>query len=239
MAGIDDATSVAIFGIIKSVMFSNSGVTQLILQGPVAILAGIGFGILWGLICNYTPEKHDPFMVSYSTILMHNLSLLFQIPLRILLLLVGGTVTIFGSELLGYGGAGPLACVTAAFTCLVVWSRGGWEIEENPAATAFEIFWMIMEPILFGITGAQVKFSELDGSVVGVGIGILVAAFLIRMLVTALVSVRSNYNMKEKIFIAFALMAKATVQVRYFVHSLKLLYTQTLLPGCFSPGGFK
>lgn len=66
VAGIDDATSVAIFGIIRSVMFSNSGVTQLILQGPVAILAGIGFGILWGLICNYTPEKHDPFMVSHS-----------------------------------------------------------------------------------------------------------------------------------------------------------------------------
>lgn len=143
-------------------------------------------------------------------------------------MLVGGTVTIFGSELLGYGGAGPLACVTAAFTCLVVWSRQGWEIEENPAATAFEIFWMIMEPILFGITGAQVKFSELDGSVVGVGIGILVAAFLLRMLVTALVSVRSNYNMKEKIFIAFALMAKATVQVRCFVQSLRLLCTQLI-----------
>lgn len=143
-------------------------------------------------------------------------------------MLVGGTVTIFGSELLGYGGAGPLACVTAAFTCLVVWSRQGWEIEENPAATAFEIFWMIMEPILFGITGAQVKFSELDGSVVGVGIGILVAAFLLRMLVTALVSVRSNYNMKEKIFIAFALMAKATVQVRCFVQSFKLLCTHLI-----------
>ncbi|CAG9771290.1 unnamed protein product [Ceutorhynchus assimilis] len=196
IAGIDDAVSVAVFGIIKSIMFSNSGVMQIILQGPVSIIGGIAFGVMWGVICNYTPEKHDPFMV----------------PLRILLLLVGGTVTVFGSELIGYGGAGPLACVAAAFTCLVVWSRQGWEIEENPAATAFEIFWMIFEPILFGITGAQVKFNQLDGKIVAIGTGILVAAFLVRQAVTILVAVGSNYNLKEKIFIAFALMAKATVQ---------------------------
>ncbi|XP_050307245.1 sodium/hydrogen exchanger 9B2-like [Anthonomus grandis grandis] len=196
VSSIDDATSVAIFGIVKSIMFSDSSLAQLILQGPVSILGGIAFGVLWGTICNYTPEKHDPFMV----------------PLRILLLLSGGTVAVFGSELIGYGGAGPLACVAAAFTCLVVWTKQGWEIEDNPAATAFEIFWMIFEPILFGITGAQVKFSELDGTIVAIGFGILVAAVLVRMVVTVLVGIGCGYNMKEKVFIAFALMAKATVQ---------------------------
>uniref|UniRef100_A0AAR5QJN9 Cation/H+ exchanger transmembrane domain-containing protein n=3 Tax=Dendroctonus ponderosae TaxID=77166 RepID=A0AAR5QJN9_DENPD len=196
VSGIDDATSVAIFGIVKSIMFSNSGIAQLILQGPVSIFGGLAFGVLWGIICNYTPEKHDPFMV----------------PLRILLLLVGGTVTVLGSELIGYGGAGPLACVAAAFTCLVCWTKQGWEIEDNPAATAFEIFWMIFEPILFGITGAQIKFSALDGTIVAIGIGILVAAVLLRMVVTVFVAIGCHYNLKEKIFIAFALMAKATVQ---------------------------
>ncbi|KAL1494709.1 hypothetical protein ABEB36_010265 [Hypothenemus hampei] len=196
VAGIDDATSVAIYGVVKSIMFSNSSITQMILQGPVAIIGGLAFGVMWGIICNYTPEKHDPFMV----------------PLRILLLLVGGTVTVLGSELIGYGGAGPLACVAAAFTCLICWTKQGWEIEDNPAATAFEIFWMIFEPILFGITGAQVKFSELDGEIVGVAVAILLMVILLRMLFTVLVATGSDYNMKEKIFIAFALMAKATVQ---------------------------
>ncbi|XP_066138687.1 sodium/hydrogen exchanger 9B2-like isoform X1 [Euwallacea fornicatus] len=195
VAGIDDASSVAVFGIIKTVMFSDSSVTELVMQG-LSVVVGIGFGAMWGIICNYTPEKHDPFMV----------------PLRILMLLAGGTVTLFGSELIGYGGAGPLACVATAFTCIVCWTRQGWDIEDNPAATAFEIFWMLFEPIVFGVTGAQVKFSELDGSVIGVGIGILVVAFLLRQLATVLVSVRCNYNMKEKVFIAFSLMAKATVQ---------------------------
>lgn len=104
--------------------------------------------------------------------------------------------------------------MAAAFTCLVCWTRQGWDIEDNPAATAFEIFWMIFEPILFGITGAQIKFSSLDGTIVAIGIGILVAAVLLRMIVTVFVAIGCHYNMKEKIFIAFALMAKATVQVR-------------------------
>jgi len=85
VAGIDDAMSVAIFGIVKSIMFSNDSVTSQILQGPISIIGGLGFGLLWGVICHYIPEKHDPFMV----------------PLRILLLLMGGMVSVFGSELIG------------------------------------------------------------------------------------------------------------------------------------------
>lgn len=71
VSGIDDATSVAIFGIVKSIMFSNSGIAQLILQGPVSIFGGLAFGVLWGIICNYTPEKHDPFMVRFKTIITY------------------------------------------------------------------------------------------------------------------------------------------------------------------------
>lgn len=77
VAGIDDATSVAIFGIIESIMFSQgTSLTIQILQGPLSIAGGIGFGIFWGLISKYVPEKHDPFMV----------------PLRVLMLLGGGMI---------------------------------------------------------------------------------------------------------------------------------------------------
>nr|XP_022919164.1 sodium/hydrogen exchanger 9B2-like isoform X2 [Onthophagus taurus] len=196
VASIDDAVSVAFFGIIKSIMFSGDSLTSQIIQGPISIVGGIAFGVLWGIISNYAPERFDPFVV----------------PLRILMLLVGGLISVFGSELIGYGGAGPLACVGAAFVSLVCWSKTGWEVEDNPAATAFEIFWMIFEPILFGITGANIKLNELDPHIVSIGIGCLIGGVIIRILFTVLLGIGCRLNLKEKIFVALSWMSKATVQ---------------------------
>ncbi|XP_065162835.1 sodium/hydrogen exchanger 9B2 isoform X3 [Atheta coriaria] len=211
IAGIDDATSVAIFGIMQSIMFSNDSLTSQILQGPISIIGGIAFGVLWGVVSSFVPEKHDPFVV----------------PLRILMLLVGGLISVFGSELIGYGGAGPLACVAAAFVSLVCWSKQGWEIEENPAATAFEIFWMIFEPILFGITGAQIKINELNSHLVTIGVGCLMAGVLIRIAATIALCIGCKLNLKEKIFVSLSLMAKATVQAALGPVTLGLLASST------------
>lgn len=54
---------------------------------------------------------------------------------------------------------GPLAVIAFAFIACKNWVEQGWELDDNPAATAFEIFWMFFEPMLFGITGAQVVVS--------------------------------------------------------------------------------
>lgn len=153
--------------------------------------------MLWGLISYYIPERNEPFVV----------------PMRILLLTAGGMASVFGSELIGYGGAGPLACVAVAFFSLVAWTKLGWEIEDNPATTAFEIFWMIFEPILFGITGASIKFNQLKIDVVYISVAILVVAAIVRMLATTLLGIGCKLNLKEKVFASIALMAKATVQV--------------------------
>lgn len=31
------------------------------------------------------------------------------------------------------------------------WCKEGWEVEDNPVGTAFEVFWMFFEPCLFGV----------------------------------------------------------------------------------------
>ncbi|KAK0163025.1 hypothetical protein PV327_006739 [Microctonus hyperodae] len=196
IAGIDDAASVAIFGIVKSVMFSHDALWYQILQGPIAIIGGLGFGILWGCLAKYVPEKGDPFMV----------------PLRVLMLLGGGLIAVFGSEAIELGGAGPLAVVAAAFVSCYFWQEDGWQVDDNPVAISFEIFWMIFEPILFGVTGTQIKIDELEGETVYLSIGCLLIGIILRMIGTILVSVGSKLNLKEKIFIALACMAKATVQ---------------------------
>ncbi|XP_033192053.1 na[+]/H[+] hydrogen antiporter 1 isoform X2 [Bombus vancouverensis nearcticus] len=196
VSGIDDAASVAIHGIIKSIMFSHDALWYQILQGPIAILGGLGFGVLWGWLAKYVPEKGDPFMV----------------PMRVLMLLGGGLLAVFGSEAIELGGAGPLAVVAAAFVSCYFWQTQGWEVDDNPVATAFEIFWMICEPILFGVTGAQIKIDELEGKTVYLGVSCLLAGIVIRIMVTILVGIGSKLNLKEKVFIALSWMAKATVQ---------------------------
>lgn len=114
---------------------------KILFIAPVCILGGLGFGIFWGNLSRVIPEKGDAYVV----------------PIRCLMLLGGGLLAVFGSELLHFEGAGPLAVVFGAFTSSYYWCKQGWELEDNPVSTAFEIFWMIFEPILFGITGASVK----------------------------------------------------------------------------------
>lgn len=55
--------------------------------------------------------------------------------------------------------SGPLAVIAFAFVACKNWAEQGWELEDNPVATAFEIFWMFFEPMLFSVTGAQVVVS--------------------------------------------------------------------------------
>lgn len=54
---------------------------------------------------------------------------------------------------------GPLAVIAFAFIACKNWTEMGWDLEDNPVATAFEIFWMFFEPMLFSVTGAQVVVS--------------------------------------------------------------------------------
>ncbi|XP_011056869.1 PREDICTED: mitochondrial sodium/hydrogen exchanger 9B2 isoform X2 [Acromyrmex echinatior] len=196
ISGIDDAVSVAVFSIVKSVMFSHDALWYQILQGPISIIGGLGFGVVWGWLAKYVPEKGDPFIV----------------PLRVLMLLGGGLLAVFGSEAIELGGAGPLAVVAAAFVSCYFWRQDGWDMDDNPVATSFEIFWIIFESILFGLTGTQIKISELEGKTVYIALGCLLVGIVIRIGITIVLGIGSKLNFKEKMFIALALMSKATVQ---------------------------
>ncbi|XP_052129722.1 sodium/hydrogen exchanger 9B2 [Frankliniella occidentalis] len=207
ISGIDDAASVAGFGIISSIMFSHDSLLYQIVQGPLSVVMGLGFGVLWGVLAKYVPERNDPFVV----------------PMRVLMLFGGGLIAVLGSESIGLGGAGPLAVVSAAFVSCYSWTQQGWEFEENPVATAFEIFWMVFEPILFGLTGTMIKMDELDPQNVWKVIGALVTGFVIRILFTIVVSWRSRLNTKEKVFVSLSLMAKASVQAALCTVPLDLI----------------
>ncbi|XP_026322651.1 sodium/hydrogen exchanger 9B2-like isoform X2 [Hyposmocoma kahamanoa] len=196
VSGIDDAASVAVFGIVSAIMFATSSLTMNIVQGPLSVIGGVAFGVLCGYLLKYVPERNDAFLV----------------PLRVLMLLTGGLVSVLGSEEVGWGGAGPLAVIASAFIACKNWTEMGWELEDNPVATAFEIFWMFFEPMLFSVTGAQVVIKELEPRLVLISAGILLTCTVLRALLTSACAVRSNLNTKEKFFVGLSWMAKATVQ---------------------------
>nr|CAH7740421.1 unnamed protein product [Callosobruchus chinensis] len=206
VASIDDAASVAMFGVLKSIVFSDSSLVNVILQGPLSIAGGLGFGAAWGYLCSLAPERNDPFAA----------------PLRVLLLLAGGMGAVFGGSLVGYGGAGPLGCVAAGFVAISMWSKIGWDVEDNPATTAFEIFWMIFQPILFGITGARVKINELKPELLGLCLGVLLTGIVIRMAITTFFSIGCKLNNKEKVFVSVAWMCKAIVQKTPTIKKIRL-----------------
>ncbi|XP_077286076.1 putative SLC9B1-like protein SLC9B1P1 isoform X2 [Arctopsyche grandis] len=195
-ASIDDTTSIAVYGVISSIMFTESSLVNTILQGPLSVIGGVSFGLIWGFILNFVPEKNDAYVV----------------PLRASMLFFGNYFAVVGSSRLGYAGAGPLAVITSAFICSYNWSKQGWSVQENPVVKIFRLSWIVFEPTLFGITGAQVKINELDPHIVSVGAGCLFSGVFIRILSTILICFGSNFNMKEKIFIGLSWMAKATVQ---------------------------
>jgi len=57
----------------------------------------------------------------------------FIVPLRVLMLLGGGLLAVFGSEAIELGGAGPLAVVAAAFVSCYFWQQEGWEVDDVSA----------------------------------------------------------------------------------------------------------
>lgn len=70
ISGIDDAASVAIFGILASIIFGTGGLTYQISQAPVCIIGGLLFGLFWGILMKYIPEKGDSYVVPIRTIML-------------------------------------------------------------------------------------------------------------------------------------------------------------------------
>lgn len=95
---------------------------------------------------------------------------------------------------------------------------------------------MIFQPILFGLIGAEVDVTVLEGRIVGYGVLSLVLSLLGRIILSVLIAYGGSFNWKEKIFIAWAWFPKATVQVvcmKLFERKVKRRFNpQRFFAGC-------
>ncbi|XP_077868383.1 sodium/hydrogen exchanger 9B2-like, partial [Saccoglossus kowalevskii] len=74
------------------------------------------------------------------------------------------------------------------------------------------LLWVIFQPFLFALIGAEILMEQLNLSTIGLGIAVILIALIFRT-VAAFVSVMcAGLNFKEKCFISLAWLPKATVQ---------------------------
>merc|ERR1712025_1345322 len=192
----DDVVAISGFGIFLGLTFSKGKpLWQLILHGPIEVIIGVSFGVFWGILAQWIPNK-DHHHVAFF---------------RWLILLGGGLIALFGAHLIHYDGAGGLATIIMAFVAGMEWRKEGWG-DHNPVTKTFKRMWIILEPVIFALIGTEIQVDKINPNTLGLSILVLVLALIIRMIGTYFAACGGELNRKEKVFMAFAWMPKATVQ---------------------------
>ena len=92
----DDVVAISGFGIFLGITFNeNADTLQLAMHGPIEVLIGLSFGIFWGLLAQWIPDKNHPHVSFF----------------RWLIVFAGGLIALYGAHLIHYDGAGGLAAI--------------------------------------------------------------------------------------------------------------------------------
>ncbi|XP_024086022.1 sodium/hydrogen exchanger 9B2-like isoform X2 [Cimex lectularius] len=209
-SSLDDIVAISVFGVFLSIIFSPAGhqdgkMLEQLSQGPIEMLLGLVLGIFWGLVAAFIPHKDDKQVVTK----------------RVLMIGCGGLCAVLGGEVIHYSGAGPLACIVSAFTASLAWKIQGWSTH-HPVVEAFGTIWTIIQPMLFGLIGAEVDVKLLHADTILKGIAVICGALVIRVICCCVVLLGSKLNWKEIIFVNLAWLPKATVQAALGPDALEL-----------------
>merc|ERR1719394_1485383 len=192
----DDVVAISGFGIFLGLTFNASApLWKLVLHGPIEVLIGVGFGGVWGLLAQWIPNQGHRHVAFF----------------RWLILLGGGLIAVFGAQLIHYDGAGGLATIILAFVAGMGWRKEGWG-DHNPVTKTFKRMWIILEPVIFALIGTEIQVDKINPETLGFSIIVLLLALAVRMVGTYFAVCGGDLTRKEKIFMAFAWLPKATVQ---------------------------
>merc|ERR1719173_219596 len=192
----DDVVAISGFGIFLGITFKeDASVTQLVLHGPIEVCIGLLFGVAWGILAQWIPNKNHKNVAFF----------------RFLILFFGGLIALFGAHQIHYDGAGGLAAIIMAFVAGMQWRKEGWG-DHNPVMKTFRRMWIILEPVIFALIGTEIQVHKIDFAVLGYSLIVLIGALVIRMIGTYFAVTCGTLTTKEKIFMAFAWLPKATVQ---------------------------
>lgn len=191
-ASIDDVIAIVIFTVLLGIYTGGAGNIGLKLVGiPVSVALGVGVGLLAGLLFLKMFNRFNP-RATKRTMLLIGASLLLM---RVQNLLEG----------------------MIPFAALLAVMASGFIILEKQEKTAHEIsgklgkIWVFASLLLFTLVGAQVDVS-LALKMGGAGLGLIGCGLLARSFGTWMCLLKSDLNMKERLFVVVSYLPKATVQ---------------------------
>ncbi|XP_073897564.1 sodium/hydrogen exchanger 9B2 [Castor canadensis] len=187
----DDILAITGFNTCLGMAFSTGSTVFNVLRGILEVVIGVATGSLLGFFIQYFPSSDQVNLVWKRTFLVLGFSVL----------------AVFSSVHFGFPGSGGLCTLVMAFLAGMRWSDKKSEVEKIIA-----VVWDVFQPLLFGLIGAEVSIASLRPDTVGLCVATLGIAVLIRILTTFLMVCFAGFNIKEKIFISFAWLPKATVQ---------------------------
>merc|ERR1719415_219154 len=164
----DDVVAISGFGLFLGITFNTGApMYELALHGPIEVLIGLAFGVFWGVLAQWIPNKEHRHVEFF----------------RWLVLLGGGLIALFGAHLIHYDGAGGLATIILAFVAGMQWRKEGWG-DHNPVMKTFKRMWIILEPVIFALIGTEIQVDKISGETLGLSIVVLLGALIIRMIGT-------------------------------------------------------
>lgn len=125
-ASLDNVVAISLFGVALGFVFAtDKGTVEMILQCPIEVVSGIGFGFAWGLLSAliFNPSENMEFSNPDESVV------------KGIFILGGGIVSIFGFKLVNYSGAGALGCIFAAFVTSCVWKKRSFHENEIVSIT--------------------------------------------------------------------------------------------------------
>ena len=195
-ASLDDVLAISAFVVFLGITFSQGSVIKKVFMPFVEVFVGLLYGIILGVIFWCIPNHKNKFALA---------------EIRSILLMIGGISSYFGSILIEMHAAGALGVLALAFVASIGWRQQSYD-DSNSVSLIFGYFWFIFQPLLFGLIGTEIDFSQVKLTTVGYGLIVLFSGLFFRCCGTFLAVSGDYFTLKEKLFAAIAWLPKATVQ---------------------------